>query len=653
VTASSDTISFCPNSSALLTVSGAANYSWSPLAGATLATANTIQFNPATSQTYWITGISGVGCKDSIPVYVDARGLPTIDAGLSDSICPGSPKQLHATGVSPANYVWTSNPATTITSPNSASPTVSPSTTTMFYVQGTDTYGCVGRDSVQLFMRSLPTVNGGSDTMLCVGSSIVIGAATGAVSYSWQGANVMSGGTTASPTVAPLSTANYIVTGTDIHQCTNKDTVLVTVNALPLANAGANVSICTSSTQLNATGGIDYSWSPSINLNSDTISNPIASVLTTSTYTVTVRDANGCVNTDAVTITVYPVLATTISSSTTICANNQTILSAIGSGGDGGPYSYSWSPATGIIGSASQQSITTSPSVTTIYTVTVTDQCGSVPVTATVQVSVNPLPVISFSSNLTSGCTPICVNFIGNSIPAAVSCSYDFGDGNMASGCNPSHCYTTAGNYSVIYTVTDGNGCQNTLTNTNMIQAYPVPQAGITVTPPVTSILLPIVNVSSSTCVGCDTIRYVFGGLPGDSTVNNPSAAFDFIYSQPGTYSVTQYVTNQYGCEDSTNETIIVEPDFTFYAPNAFTPDNDGINDVFLVRGDGLDESSFELQIFNRWGKAIYGSSDMNKGWDGQANGTVAANEVYIWRVTIRDNRGKPHDFVGHVTLIR
>jgi gliding motility-associated-like protein len=633
-------------------LSGASSYTTNPTTFAVFSPTNTVTFNPPTSRNYWIVGTSGVGCKDSVSVFVDARPLPVVSAGTDDSICPGGNTSLQASGA--ISYVWTASTATAITGASSANASASPTVNTSFYVQGTDSFGCVGKDTVRAITRPLPLVNGGLDATICTGSSTSLGIATGAVSYSWTGPSILANATTDTPTVGPTANpASYIVTGTDIHGCQNTDTVQVTVNPLPVANAGANVSICTACTQLNASGGVNYSWSPTTNLSNSSVNNPTACVTTTTTYTVTVQDANGCVNTDAVTITIYPVLAVTASQAVTICTNSQTVISATGSGGDGGPYNYSWAPAAGIIGSSTQQNITVSPLVTTVYTVTITDQCGSVPVTATVQVTVNPLPVISFTSDINSGCTPICVNFTGVSSTPPVNCSYDFGDGNTATGCNPQHCYTTAGLYSVTYTVQDANGCQSSVVNSNMINAYPIPQPGLTVTPPVTSILLPIVNISSATCVGCDSIYYIFRGLVNDSTVTGTGTSFDFIYSQPGNYSVTQVVSNQYGCTDSTTETIVVEPDFTFYAPNAFTPDNDGINDFFMVHGDGLNENSFSMQIFNRWGKPVFATGAMSLGWDGQISGVPAQGGIYVWRVSIRDNFGKPHDFVGHVTLVR
>ena len=140
--------------------------------------------------------------------------------------------------------------------------------------------------------------------------------------------------------------------------------MIVTVNALPAANAGADVSICTgSSTTLSASGGTSYTWSPTTGLGNPNIANPVASPTTTATYTVTVTDGNGCTDSDPVLVTVNSATANA-GTDVSICSGSSTTLSA--SGG----VSYAWSPATGL----SNPNITNpvaSPTTTTIYTLTV------------------------------------------------------------------------------------------------------------------------------------------------------------------------------------------------------------------------------------------------------------------------------------------
>jgi gliding motility-associated-like protein len=116
-----------------------------------------------------------------------------------------------------------------------------------------------------------------------------------------------------------------------------------------------------------------------------------------------------------------------------------------------------------------------------------------------------------------------------------------------------------------------------------------------------------------------------------------------------------QYAVNQYGCTASATDFVIIEPDWSFFAPNAFTPNDDTHNDVFLVYGEGIDNSTFELTVYDRWGKQIFISKDLYKGWDGKANSgaDLAQIDTYVWSVHFKDNKGDNHKFVGHVSLIR
>ena len=94
---------------------------------------------------------------------------------------------------------------------------------------------------------------------------------------------------------------------------------------------------------------------------------------------------------------------------------------------------------------------------------------------------------------------------------------------------------------------------------------------------------------------------------------------------------------------------------FTFYAPNAFTPQNmSSSNTVFLPKGTGWDNTTFKLQIFDRWGNFLFYSDDVTKGWDGRNKGVLSQNDVYVWKVTVDEaNHGKEHDYIGSVTIVR
>ncbi|MGZ3901052.1 MAG: T9SS type B sorting domain-containing protein, partial [Bacteroidia bacterium] len=100
---------------------------------------------------------------------------------------------------------------------------------------------------------------------------------------------------------------------------------------------------------------------------------------------------------------------------------------------------------------------------------------------------------------------------------------------------------------------------------------------------------------------------------------------------------------------------VIVEPDFSIYIPNAFTPDENGRNDIFQPKGVGINEDKYKMEIFDRWGEQIYSSNAFSKGWDGTVKGStqVAQDGVYIYKISLVTIKGDKKYYVGHVTLLK
>jgi gliding motility-associated-like protein len=175
----------------------------------------------------------------------------------------------------------------------------------------TDLNGC--SDSAIYTVNSLLTVisSAGNDTSICVGSMATLCGtlSTGAINYQWQEIPAMINvGATICIQVAPILTTSYILIASN-GLCADTDTVVVTVNLLPVANAGADETIIIfSSTPIGASpaGGLTYNWTPGGGLNDSIIANPIASPTVTTTYTLVVTNASGCTAMDSVTVTVLP-----------------------------------------------------------------------------------------------------------------------------------------------------------------------------------------------------------------------------------------------------------------------------------------------------------------------------------------------------------
>ncbi|MES2141219.1 MAG: PKD-like domain-containing protein [Bacteroidota bacterium] len=382
---------------------GPYTYSWSPSSGLDSPTLSNPTANPTISTTYSVTVTDSLGCAASISsMMVTVNASPNVNAGADVSICIGNNITLYASGGT--SYLWSNGSITD-------SITVNPTVSTIYSVMGT-TNGCSHSDTVLVTVNPLPVVNGGNDTTICAGQSIVLSGNGNGFPYTWN--NGVSDGVSFTPT----ATTTYVVTGT-INGCSQNDTVFVTVKSLPVVNGGNDTTICAGqSAILSGNGnGAPYTWN-------NGISNGVSFTPTaTTTYAVS-GILNGCANSDTVLVTVNSLPLVAISASAPICEGQNETLTA------NGGVLFAWSTG------ATTNSITVTPATTTTYTVTVTDvnACSDV---ATATVIVNPAPIANAGVDFT-----ICI-------------------GDTAS---------LAGAGGVIYVWTDGT----TTFNTSTISASPI-----------------------------------------------------------------------------------------------------------------------------------------------------------------------------------
>jgi gliding motility-associated-like protein len=341
-------------------------------------------------------------------------------------------------------------------------------------------------------------------------------------------------------------------------------------------------------------------------------------------------------------------VATTGSAS--MCYGMSTSLCAIPTGGTGGNV-YLWMP-----GNFSSPCITVSPSSTTIYTVSVIDNCGTT-ATTTATVHINPLPVVGFAANLYQGCTPLCLQFYNTttfSQGTATSYLWAFGNGDTLQAQSPAYCYANSGKYNVSLTVTSDSGCSSTLTKNGIISAYAKPTAGFTFSPQAVSMLMPTVqftNTSSGSGAGSVVAWNWNFGDATDSVSNksNPS----HTYQDTGRFCASMVVMDAHGCRDTATNCLVVDPAFNLYIPSAFSPNGDGKNETFQPKGEYI--KSFEMYIFDRWGMQLYHTTDITKGWNGIAGGgsNIAQEDTYVYKILVTDSQNKQHSYVGNVTLIK
>jgi gliding motility-associated-like protein len=389
------------------------------------------------------------------------------------------------------------------------------------------------------------------------------------------------------------------------------------------------------------TGNYTYTWSPNLgNGNAYTV---YANALTT--WTVNAVDANGCLSAPMmITADVYQFSPAdlTVTANPSICEGaSATITTSVS--GNTGPLTWNW--ANNLVGPGPH---VVYPTTNTTYSVNVTNICGVV-VPFTTTIAVHPIPLVDIPSQFATGCDAVNLSFSDTST-ANAGCFYawDFGDNSTGTGSSTNHDYTVGGTYTVSVIVTSQYGCVGSNSGQVGIIVYTSPTAGFTMSDDELSIIEPMVmftNISSSNTIGWE---WDFGDTT-TSTLSSPV----HTYQHQGTYNVRLVATSNGGCTDTLEQPLEVNPEYTVFIPNAFTPDADGINDVFFVYGAEI--TTLELKIFDRWGNLVFESDDQYEGWDGRANGgtDVAQQDVYVYKVFIKDFEGKQHKYTGHVSLLK
>ncbi|MDD3877824.1 MAG: PKD domain-containing protein [Bacteroidales bacterium] len=629
--------SVCLGQSQTLVASGASTYTWSPSAGLSATTGSSVTATPTASTTYTVTGTMN-GCTSSASAVVNISGGPVVNFPVIPSVCiTNAPIQLNATptggtysGTGVSNGVF--NPAV-----------AGAGTHTITYTY-TNPQNCTGIATQTITVFALPQPNAGNDQVVCAGQAVTFSASGGAT-YLWS-----NGDNSQSINVTPTNSITYTVTVTDVNNCSATDDVAVTVNPVPIAVAGNDAAYCIgNSTQLNASGGTDYSWSPATGLDNPLIANPIANPTTSTTYIVTVTGTGGCSSTDDVIVTVNNLPVAQAGNDAQICEGSNTNLNATGG------VSYLWNPSTGLSSNTIFNPVA-SPVTPVTYTVLVTDANGC---TATDDIFVNifPNPIVSFTSDKVNGCQPLHVQFTDNSGVGALSWQWNFGDpnsgiNNTSSLQNPSHTFNSSGSYSISLTVVTPNSCSGSFTAANMIQVFPNPVASFSTHPIVADINNSLITFHSLSFQAASWYWNFDDPNSGSNNFSNTEST-SHNYESDGTYHVTLLVESAQGCTDSTSRQVTIQSSFTFYVPNTFTPDGDGWNDYFQGFGENI--SAYNLVIFNRWGALVFESDDYNKPWDGRKNGIgeILQQDVYVYRFLIKDHNGKTHKYYGHVTLLK
>jgi gliding motility-associated-like protein len=294
------------------------------------------------------------------------------------------------------------------------------------------------------------------------------------------------------------------------------------------------------------------------------------------------------------------------------------------------------------------------PGVYDVY-LRVTDELGCPRDTTVVGlITAHGIPEPSFTFGPDSGCYPLEVEFLNTTDPGMTNtCAWDFGDGHTSTVCDTAHSYLEAGIYTVKLAVTSVFGCVGDTIYPDIITVFDHPTAAFTFGPQPTDVFETeqfFMNTSSADAITWD---WTFESAdPDSSQATDPVVLFPG--GDPGTYDVRLIVSNVHTCLDTAYAQVIIDGYFSLYAPNAFTPDGDGVNDGWRPIMKDLDPKTYFLRVFDRWGKEVWSSQRQEDGWDGRVSGSDPVLGVYAWKLDVRDAvGGYDHTFLGHVTVVR
>ena len=660
ITVNSPTI--CVGNSTTLTAAGASTYTWN-----TAATTASIVQSPTVSTQYTVTGTDVNSCVNTATISISVNPLPIVSAS-SSTICVGDTATVTASGAS--TYIWN-------TSATTASITTSPSTTTHYNVTGTDVNNCKNTVTATVTVNPLPviTINHPS---ICIGNTATL-TASGAFTYTWN-----TNDTTSSIVQSPTVTTHYIVVATNTNSCVKTATASIIVNPLPIITVNSDTICMGTNAVLTANGASTYVWS-----SGNTGASAILSPTVATNYTVTGTDIHSCVNTAtaSVKVNLTPIISVT---NDTTCPGNPATLTA--SGGT----TYTWST------SDTTASITVSPTLTTQYIVSSSNGLCTSSKIGVVFVEVNYTYISSVASIV---CTGDSLKLYTTSTYTA----YNWNTGQTTPTIEVTHAGTYFVNTINSYgckgmdsikigedspvaislqdtTICNGQSIQLRITQGNYVYLWTPPYNlnNSTIYNPVahpTTTTTYTASIANGTCINTNTLTIFVNPVPtvsvqpeyslilqGDAVTLHATSTDSCIWTSSNwlscsacnttiatpasdiIYTIT--ATNNYNCSTVTTATVQVEIEATIYIPNTFTPNGDGLNDVFKPLCTNI--SNLSWVVFDRWGLQLFQTNEIDQGWDGTYQGGKCQEDVYVYKLQYTDiTTGRIHSLSGHVNIVK
>ncbi len=428
----------------------------------------------------------------------------------------------------------------------------------------------------------------------------------------------------------------------------------IDVKTPPVVYAGTDQLLCSGDTiTLEASGnaGLQYKWFPTGGLNADTIANPELSLRAVHSYVDTLQfrvEANDgyCRASDTLFVTLAPMPEAQFSVPVPQCfEGNSFDFKADGAYTDDATFSwnfganaYSHTPY-----EKNQDNIHFEQEGTHPVSLIIS-QYGCTSERFTREITVFGHPDAQLSVSPTKGCVPLQSTFSAGNANPSNTYTWNFGDGRTGTGQSVSHTYQVSGYMTVELLVNDSNGCKTIVREEGAVEVLERPIAGFSIYPELVYLgsEVGLTNLSHNA-------KFSYYIIDNDTILGATTA---YSFSSEGTHLITQVVVNSKGCQDEISHQVLVEHATTLFIPTAFTPNNDGNNDLFKIEGTELYQ--YNLIVFDRWGTEVFSSRDINEGWTGyDLGGEPLPEGVYGYMLEARDKDNQDIRESGQVTLIR
>ncbi|MEN9346923.1 MAG: hypothetical protein RLZZ77_434 [Bacteroidota bacterium] len=608
--------------------------------------------------TYFFTDT--LGCTNSAEVITTIHGLPVVTLNALPEFCSNDALYTLVEG-SPVGGEYSFNGSTI----NQFNPSVGAGVHTLLYTY-TDAFGCVGSDTNNATVHGAPVpniqMNNVCQDLAFVANNTSTVANGTIVSSEWLLDN------TINSTQNPLVINETLALG--LHQlqleiessfgCVTLVDSTFQVYPVPvpsfLTQDGCQYSdlpLVSTSTISSGTieqyiwniEGVDYT-------DDDSISHPFQTWGTNLIDLVTISNF-GCDSTMSMTLMVYPAPVVDLEV-LNACEDVSTLLDSHTTIPLGGIVSYQWNTGDGLPETSSSM-IDHTYSEAGTYGVSFTAVSNIGCTTTTEQlITIYATPNADFAivdSTVCSGTALELIDLSEVSSNQHIAQWEWYLDGNLISEeQNPQSDFSEPGYYDLRLNVETNNGCFSDTIQQQALFLMPTPEAGFRVVDADIDMGAPVLNLRDRSSE--DAVEWIYDMGNGEIVTTEDVR---YTYQTWGNYLIEQIVINAFGCSDTAQSVVQVRPSTVVYVPNAFTPDGNGHNDCFYPVLSGFELESFDLQIFDRWGKLVYRSHDAGGCWNGEGpNGEMSADGAYTWQLDLKATTSPViHREVGSVILIK